>query len=105
MIHMTCNFCDGAECDDIKATNYTKEAYSLQDINKHGATLTYECSLGKEFYLGETLDANNETVPDTTPNMTLACTWGSAGINNGVWDPSPPLHNCTCNLLQKNYFF
>ncbi len=87
---MTCVYCEeaplGGGCEEIKA-DYAENAYLMQDIVKHGATMEYECSLGREFLM------ENSTWT-TSPTDTLTCNWDTQWYDQT--EPRDYLHPCVC---------
>ncbi len=83
LIHHSCSFCDNddsAACDQL-INSYRENATSLQTITRYGASLSYQCGLGKAF---------RQPSGHTVATLEMSCGWEAA------WMPSANMLDCVC---------
>ncbi len=90
LIYNSCGYCQAADgtCADKKA-GFEKNTTLLQNTTRFGATVDYECSLGKEF---KSLGGGTQS------KTSMTCQW------DGTWSPTDELQDCKCECQLKKLF-
>ncbi len=87
LLHNQCNFCheEDDSCPKLIAS-YGANVTEVQEVNKHGARIDYECSLAKEFK-----DPDNPG--QTTSTISMTCGW------DDEWSPRGEITDCVCKYI------